>query len=120
MESILSKQSKSLSIFHEFLEEAQHFLNLCGVVFEVLSCVDDQHIVTGVGLEPLLMFVVDHGEVFQRNLALFFSLSFLGPLETLLRGASQVDNLGFLNIHHGFEAVVERFEHFVFAFVHIA
>lgn len=96
----LSKPSKSLSVIHEFFEKTQHLLNLYGVIFEVFGRINDQDIFTWVSLEPILMFVVDHGEIFQRNLAFFFSLSFLGPLEAFFRSASQVDNLGLLDVHH--------------------
>lgn len=114
------KSKSDLSFFHEFFKKAQHFLNLCGVILEVFSGVNNKDVFAVIGLEPLFMFVVNHSEVFQGNFTFFLSLSFLGSLIAFFRGASQVDHLGFFNVHHGFKTRVEGLEHFILALVHVS
>jgi hypothetical protein len=88
------------SVIHELLQLSQHVLNLHWIVLKVLCCLNDQHVLGRVGLEPLLVLVVDQSQVFQRNLVLLSSLPLFGSLIALLRSAPEVNNLGLLNLNH--------------------
>ncbi len=92
---------------HEALDPLQKISDLLGTVLEILSSIDDQHFLSRVALEPLLVLVVDEFEVVEGDLSFFWTHAALGSLMALLRGAFEVDDLGAIDFGHLFEAAVE-------------
>lgn len=94
------------STVHEFFELPEHVLRLDGVILEIFSRIYYQDVLFRVAFEPLLMFIMNQFQVVQRNLTLLGAFPNLCTLMTLLRGAPQIDNFGFIYGCHCFKAAV--------------
>ena len=65
------------SLLHEALQLKKHLLALLLVILEVLTRIQNQHVLARVHCKPRLVFLVDHPQVLGRYFALLRPLPLL-------------------------------------------
>ena len=110
---------QSIICLDESFQTVDHFINFAGVVLEIFTCVQNKDFFGIIAFEPFFVLFVDLVQILQRDLALFFSLSDLGPFVTLLWGAPQIDDLGLIDFGQGLKTGIKGFVDFVLALIHV-
>jgi hypothetical protein len=82
------------SVVNKVSQLHDHVVNFVFIILEIIGRVQDEHLLAVMVLKPILVLNVNLFQVFQRNRVFLRSHPLLGPFETLLRAASQVNDLG--------------------------
>lgn len=89
------------------------------IVFEIVSCVNDENFFRIVSFKPIFMFMVDLFKILKWDFILFCSLSNFGSLVTSLRCTTKINNLRFFLRCHWLKAGIKWFKNFMLAFIHV-
>ena len=90
----------------EFANLLNYLFNSFFTMFEIFSSINDENFLIVFFAYPVLMFVMNHLQVFDWDLCLLLSLPDLNSIVAYFGTTSQINNFGFIYQRHSLEVLI--------------